>query len=75
MKKFSLVLFFSIMAVAAFAQTTTGGTPFDPTTGVTTFKNELGSTLNSIFPIAISIMLIPLGYKLVMRFIRRGMKV
>jgi len=72
MKKLTLVgMTMVATAGAALAQ----ATPFDPTAGVTAFTNELGAKLNQIFPFAITIMLVPLGYRIVIRLMRRGMKV
>jgi hypothetical protein len=73
-RKLQLIALMSVVSVgAAVAQTT--GTPFDPSGGVTTFKNEFGAKLNEIFPLAIGIMLVPAGYRIVTRLVRRGMKV
>ncbi len=62
-----------VMLIVPALATTTG--TFDPSTLGTAFVSNFADLLTSIAPVVISILMVGLGFKLVMKFIRRGTKV
>lgn len=62
-------------AFSAFAQDGGGATTFDPSSAVSGYQSGFTGILNTLAPLIVGIILVPAGYKIAMKWIRRGTNV
>lgn len=73
--KLVLVMALMVAAAVSMAQTTGGGTTyFDPEAAVTKFNSDWTGQLNTLAPLIVIVILTGAGYRMALKWIKRGTK-